>query len=164
MHGLIFSPGGKSDIYREILPQIQALVEDEPNLVANLANMASALKSAFDWLWVGFYLVEGNELVLGPFQGPPACTRIAYGRGVCGQSWARRQVMVVPDVNRHPDHIACSSLSQSEIAVPVYDRSGGVVAVLDADSETTGQFDRTDAQYLQELCALIGRLHFSGVR
>lgn len=150
----------KADIYQEILPQIEALIKDEPNLNANLANISAILKSTFNWFWIGFYLVDQNELVLGPFQGPPACTRIAYGRGVCGQSWAQKQILLVPDVNTHPNHIACSPLSQSEIVVPIFNASGNVAAVLDADSEYLNHFDQTDAGHLQALCTLISRRHF----
>lgn len=162
MHEITFSSSDKSEMYREILPQIEALIDGEPDLIANLANITAVLKSSFGWLWVGFYLVEQDGgLVLGPFQGPPACTRIAYGRGVCGQSLAQAQTMIVADVNQHPDHIACSSLSQSEIVVPVFGQGGKVAAVLDVDSETTGQFDQTDAEFLQKICLLIGSRHFS---
>lgn len=160
MHEIRFSSAAdKAQQYAELLPQLEALLSDEPNLTANLANTAALLKQAFGWLWVGFYLVDNEELVLGPFQGPVACTRIARGRGVCGQSWQQQATLVVPDVNAHPDHIACSSLSQSEIVVPLIDKRGEVFAVLDADADQKAVFDETDAAGLQQVCALIARLH-----
>ncbi|MDO4769366.1 MAG: GAF domain-containing protein [Brachymonas sp.] len=137
------------------------MIADESDLTANLANIAAVLKQAFGWLWVGFYLAapHGRELVLGPFQGPLACTRIPKGRGVCGQAWAAGQTVVVPDVNQHPDHIACSSLSQSEIVVPLFDKKQQCWGVLDADADQTNQFDAVDAQYLERLSELIGVRH-----
>lgn len=151
----------KAAIYQEILPQIECLIADESDLTANLANIAAVLKQAFGWLWVGFYLTEphGRELVLGPFQGPLACTRIPKGRGVCGQAWASGQTVVVPDVKQHPDHIACSSLSQSEIVVPLFDKKRQCWGVLDADADQTKQFDAVDAQYLERLAELICARH-----
>ncbi|MDO5638389.1 MAG: GAF domain-containing protein [Neisseria sp.] len=165
MHTLIINHTDKAAVYREILPQIESLIAGEPDLIANLANISAVLKAAFGWLWVGFYLTDSarRELVLGPFQGPLACTRIPYGRGVCGQAWAQGQTLVVEDVNAHPDHIACSSLSQSEIVVPIFDYQGQLIAVLDADADTTGQFDGVDAQYLGELATLIQRRHTEAV-
>jgi L-methionine (R)-S-oxide reductase len=142
--------GTKEEEYRSLLPQIKAVIEAEPDLIANLANVCACLKEQFGWLWVGFYFVKNNELVLGPFQGPLACTRISNGKGVCGTSWARKETLIVPDVNLFPGHIACSSLSVSEIVVPVI-RGGQVVAVLDADSELYDHFDETDKKYLEEL-------------
>ncbi|WP_274570867.1 GAF domain-containing protein [Neisseria leonii] len=159
MHELHISATGKTQQYAELLPQLAALLDGEPNLTANLANTAAVLKQTFGWLWVGFYLVEENELVLGPFQGPPACTRIAYGRGVCGQAWQQKTTLVVADVRVHPGHIACSPLSQSEIVVPIFDRYGHVFAVLDADAEQTAVFDEHDAAGLEQAAALISRLH-----
>lgn len=146
--------GTKKDQYQSLLPQIRGLLEGEPDLVANLANMVAALKEQFGWLWVGFYLVKADELVLGPFQGPVACTRIKKGRGVCGTSWAEAKTLIVPDVEKFPGHIACSSLSKSEIVVPVI-RQNKVVAVLDADSADYGCFDETDRYYLEKITALI---------
>src|SRR5215471_6272343 len=140
--------GNKTEQYESLLPQIKALIEGEPDLVANLANVVAALKVQFGWLWVGFYLVKGEELVLAPFQGPVACTRIRKGRGVCGTSWANAETLVVPDVEQFPGHIACSSLSKSEIVVPVI-RNNEVVDVLDVDSEALDQFDETDEKYLE---------------
>lgn len=146
--------GSKAEQYQSLLPQIQGLLEGEKDLVANLANVAAALKEQFGWLWVGFYLVKEDELVLGPFQGPVACTRIRKGRGVCGSSWAEARTLIVPDVEKFPGHIACSSSSRSEIVVPVI-RQGVVVAVLDADSAATDQYDSTDQEYLEKIIALI---------
>jgi L-methionine (R)-S-oxide reductase len=142
--------GNKIERYESIIPQIVALMEGEPDLIANLANVSAALKEQFGWLWVGFYLVKNNELVLGPFQGPVACTRIRKGRGVCGSSWEKAETLIVADVEAFPGHIACSSLSRSEIVVPVI-RNKQVVAVLDADSEHLDQFDKTDQQFLEKI-------------
>lgn len=146
---LQITQSNKEDRYRELLPQLQALIAGESNLIANLANVCAALKMTFDWLWVGFYLVDGNELVLGPFQGPIACTRIAYGKGVCGSAWAQQTTLVVPDVEQFPGHIACSSLSRSEIVVPIKNQSGQVIAVLDIDSANLAEFDKIDQNYLE---------------
>ncbi|HXH03031.1 MAG TPA: GAF domain-containing protein [Candidatus Competibacteraceae bacterium] len=145
----------KAECYRILLPQLEALIASESDWIANLANVAAALKAAFGWLWVGFYRVQEHELVLGPFQGPLACSRIGYGKGVCGTAWKERRTLVVPDVDAFPGHIACSSLSRSEIVVPVF--SGDrVVAVLDVDSERLAAFDEVDADYLEALAALLG--------
>ena len=160
MHELSLHSKDKTQRYEELLPQICSLINEESDLIANLANTAAVLKEAFCWFWVGSYLVKQEELVLGPFQGPLACTRIPYNRGVCGQSWAEKQTLVVPDVNAHPGHIACSSRSQSEIVVPVMDAAGKVVAVLDVDSENLAEFDSTDAHYLQNLVEIIAQQHF----
>jgi len=146
--------GDKTEQYHSLLPQIKGLLDGEPDLVANLANVAAALKEQFGWFWVGFYLVKQNELVLGPFQGPVACTRIQHGRGVCGSSWAQAKTLIVPDVEKFPGHIACSSLSRSEIVIPII-RNNEVVGVLDVDSEHLDHFDATDAKYLEEIIALI---------
>ena len=146
--------GSKEDQYQSLLPQIKGLLEGEPDLVANLANTVAALKEQFKWLWVGFYLVKDRELVLGPFQGPVACTRIKKGKGVCGASWAQAATLIVPDVEKFPGHIACSSLSKSEIVVPVI-RNGEVIAVLDVDSEENDQFDKTDQHFLEQIIQLI---------
>lgn len=146
--------GTKQEQYEALIPQINALVEDEPDLIANLANSVAALKEQFGWFWVGFYLVKNDELVLGPFQGPVACTRIKKGRGVCGASWAQKKTLIVPDVEKFPGHIACSSLSKSEIVVPVI-KNNEVVAVLDVDADTYDQFDETDKTYLEQIVALI---------
>ncbi len=151
---LIIAEGGKEEQYRQLLPQLKALMDGEPDLVANLANVSAALHQQFRWWWVGFYLVRDGELVLGPFQGPVACTRIRKGRGVCGSAWERAETILVPDVERFPGHIACSSLSRSEIVVPVI-RGGEVVAVLDVDSEHLDQFDDTDRQWLEAIVAAL---------
>ena len=158
MHTIRIASSDKTSVYREILPQIESLTNGEPCFTANLANIAAVLKEAFGWFWVGFYLVEraSNELVLGPFQGPVACTRIPYGRGVCGQAWAGGKAVVVEDVNRHPDHIACSSLSRSEIVVPLFS-DDRCIGVLDVDSEHLAQFDETDALYLGELAKILAK-------
>lgn len=151
---LITTAGTKEEQYATLFPQIEALVGHEQDLIANLANTAAALKAQFGWLWVGFYLVKEEELVLGPFQGPIACTRIRKGKGVCGTSWEKGETIVVPDVEQFPGHIACSSLSRSEIVVPLF-REGVVAAVLDVDSETPGSFDSTDKAWLERIAALI---------
>jgi L-methionine (R)-S-oxide reductase len=147
---LFIAKGDKEEMYRNVIPQILAIVEGETDLVANLANVSAALREQFGWWWVGFYLVKGDELVLGPFQGPVACTRIRKGRGVCGKSWEEARTLVVPDVEKFPGHIACSSASRSEIVVPVV-RNGIVFAVLDVDSEHLGHFDETDRRHLEDL-------------
>ena len=146
--------GNKAEQYQSLVPQIKALLEGEPDIIANMANVAAALKEQFGWLWVGFYVVKHNELVLAPFQGPVACTRIKKGRGVCGTSWAEAKTLIVPDVEKFPGHIACSSLSKSEIVVPVI-RNNEVVAVLDADSSIYDQFDTTDQEHLEAIVSLI---------
>ena len=146
--------GTKEEQYITLLPQIKALIEGEPDLIANLANICGALKEQFHWWWVGFYLVKKDELVLGPFQGPVACTRIKKGRGVCGSSWQQKQTLIVPDVEQFPGHIACSSASRSEIVVPLI-RNAEVQAVLDVDSEHLQHFDVTDQRYLEEILELI---------
>ena len=146
--------GTKEEQYQTLLPQIKGLLEGEPDLVANLANVTAALKEQFNWLWVGFYLVKHNELVLGPFQGPVACTRIKKGRGVCGKSWEDKKILIVPDVEKFPGHIACSSLSRSEIVIPIF-KNNEVTAILDVDSEALDHFDETDKKYLEEIVNLI---------
>lgn len=144
----------KEEQYRSLLPQMEGLLDGETDLIANLANIAAALKEQFKWFWVGFYLVKNNELVLGPFQGPVACTRIAKGRGVCGTAWDKAETLIVPDVEAFPGHIACSSLSRSEIVLPLFSH-GEVIGVLDVDSEELNTFDEVDAQYLQQVIQLI---------
>lgn len=151
---IIPQQASRKEIYQRLLPQIRSLVADEPNVTANLANIAAALREAFGFFWIGFYLVNGQELVLGPFQGPVACTRIAYGRGVCGRVWAEEKTVVVPDVNDFPGHIACSAASQSEIVVPIT-KDGQVVMVLDVDSDQRAAFSEVDEQYLGALALLI---------
>jgi L-methionine (R)-S-oxide reductase len=149
--------GSKAEIYQSLIPQIKALLEGEPDLVANLANISAALKEQFGWLWVGFYLVKPSsanasevELVLGPFQGPVACTRIKKGRGVCGTAWQNAATLIVPDVEKFPGHIACSSLSKSEIVVPLI-KNEEVIGVLDVDAAELNQFDETDKKYLEQI-------------
>ena len=157
---LQITQGTKEEIYQSLLPQIEAVLTGEPDLIANLANITAALKEQFGWLWVGFYLVkktvDGNEdeLVLGPFQGPIACTRIPKSRGVCGASWQQAQTLIVPDVEKFPGHIACSSLSKSEIVVPII-RNNSVVGVLDVDSELLNQFDEVDKVYLEMVVEMV---------
>ncbi|GHT61110.1 hypothetical protein AGMMS50239_11350 [Bacteroidia bacterium] len=136
--------------YENLLPQIKALIEPETDFIANLANIAAVLKSAFDFFWVGFYLVKEGELVLGPFQGPVACTRIAFGKGVCGTAWKERRTIIVPDVEQFPGHIACSSESKSEIVVPLF-HENQIIGVLDIDSNQLDTFDEVDAVYLEKL-------------
>ena len=181
MEQLILTSGSKEERYKEILPQIESIISAEEDLIANLANVAAVLKEAFDFFWVGFYIVRPlaqingeKELVLGPFQGPLACTRIKYGRGVCGTAWKEARTLVVPDVEKFPGHIACSSLSRSEIVVPIFGAdsckdnsldidisqagkysSANVVAVLDIDSKELAAFDDVDAKYLEELAKIL---------
>ena len=146
--------GTKEEQYQSIIPQLSSLLQGETDLIANLANMAAALKEQFNWFWVGFYLVKNEELVLGPFQGPVACTRIQKGKGVCGNSWEREETIVVPNVDEFPGHIACASASKSEIVVPFYQR-GKIAGVLDVDSEYLSHFDDVDSKYLNEIIKLI---------
>ena len=146
--------GTKEDQYQSLIPQIKALLEGENDLIANLANVSAALKEQFNFLWIGFYLVKNGELVLGPFQGPVACTRISKGKGVCGASWAQAKTIIVPDVEAFPGHIACSSSSRSEIVVPLT-KEGEVLGVLDVDSAELNEFDETDSKYLSEIIGLI---------
>lgn len=146
--------GRKEDQYQSLIPQINALLAGEDDLIANMANISAALKEQFGFLWVGFYLVKNEELVLGPFQGPVACTRIKLGKGVCGTSWEQSMAIIVPDVDKFPGHIACSSASRSEIVIPLI-RSGNVIAVLDVDSADLNTFDETDEKYLGEILNLI---------
>jgi GAF domain-containing protein len=151
---LKIASGAKSDQYSSLLPQIKALIEGETDAVSNLANIAAALKEQFGWLWVGFYLVKAGELVVGPFQGPVACTRIRKGKGVCGTAWQEARTLIVPDVEAFPGHIACSSLSRSEIVVPIF-HQGEVIGVLDADSIDLNSFDEEDRRWLEEMVKAI---------
>lgn len=155
---LFFSRIDKAGRYAELLPQLEALVQGESDLTANLANIAAALKEAFGFFWVGFYEVKAGMLVLGPFQGPLACTRIQLGKGVCGTAWAEKRTQLVPDVDTFPGHIACSSASRSEIVVPIFGKDGEVRLVLDVDSDQLNDFDADDQQYLEQLSALLTRL------
>jgi GAF domain-containing protein len=147
----------KREKYEELLPQLAALIEGETDETAVLANVSAALATEFDWWWTGFYLVRGGELLLGPFQGPVACYHIAYGRGVCGTAWKEERTVVVPDVEQFPGHIACSSLSRSEIVVPVRDQQGTIRGVLDIDSKNLSAFDDIDRQYLEQVVEIIAR-------
>lgn len=151
---LHISAGTKEEKYQILFPQIKAIVDGEEDLVANLANIAACLKFTFEWLWVGFYLVKKDELVLGPFQGPIACTRIKKGKGVCGTAWEKEETIIVADVENFPGHIACSSLSKSEIVVPLF-RNEECIGVLDVDSEALSAFDETDKKYLEKIVALL---------
>ncbi|MBR4307895.1 MAG: GAF domain-containing protein [Bacteroidaceae bacterium] len=151
---LIIQGETKQERYEALLPQIKAVIEDESDLIANMANVAAMLHETFGFWWTGFYRVVGEELVLGPFQGPMACTRIKKGRGVCGTAWQQEETQVVPDVDKFPGHIACSSLSRSEIVVPV--RQGeDIIAVLDIDSAELNTFDHTDRHYLEEIVSML---------
>lgn len=151
---LIIINGSKAEQYQSLIPQLKGLLEGETDLIANLANITGALKEQFNWFWVGFYLIKNNELVLGPFQGPVACTRIKKGKGVCGSSWENKETLIVPDVEKFPGHIACNSQSKSEIVIPVI-RNGEVLGVLDVDSNVFAQFDSTDQYYLEKIISLI---------
>jgi L-methionine (R)-S-oxide reductase len=156
---LLIAKGTKEERYQSLLPQVRGLLEGETDIIANLANICGALKEQFGWLWIGFYLVKNGELVLGPFQGPVACTRIKKGKGVCGASWAQEKVLIVPDVEKFPGHIACSSLSRSEIVLPLFDHNKQVTGVLDIDSKELDEFDSTDQEYLQQILDLIPNYH-----
>lgn len=151
---LIIQGDTKQERYEALLPQVKAVIEDEPDLIANMANVAAMLHETFSFWWTGFYRVEGEELVLGPFQGPMACTRIRKGRGVCGTAWLKEETQVVPDVDKFPGHIACSSASRSEIVVPVW-KGEEIIAVLDIDSAQLNTFDETDRQYLERIAEYI---------
>ena len=151
---LIIKGETKQERYEALLPQIEAVVEGESDLIANMANVAAMLHETFRFWWTGFYRVVGEELVLGPFQGPMACTRIRKGRGVCGTAWAKEETQVVPDVEKFPGHIACSSASRSEIVVPVR-KEGDIIAVLDIDSAQLATFDETDRHYLEQIVQLL---------
>ena len=149
MESLTISGNSKQEIYTSLLPQVEAVMDSSVDIIANMANMAAMLHETFGFWWTGFYRVIGNELILGPFQGPLACTRIAYGRGVCGTAWMERRTIVVPDVEQFPGHIACSSASRSEIVVPIF-QNDEVIAVLDIDSDRLATFDETDSAYLEK--------------
>ncbi|MGZ3903091.1 MAG: GAF domain-containing protein [Bacteroidia bacterium] len=149
----------KEEKYISLLPQLKALLEGESDETANLANVAAALKQTFGFFWVGFYLVKSDELVLGPFQGPVACTRIGLGKGVCGTSWKNAETIIVEDVDKFPGHIACSSASKSEIVVPLFNTEKKVVGVLDVDEDKYSMFDLTDKKYLEQVAELVTGLH-----
>jgi GAF domain-containing protein len=153
-HLHIPSSSSKEEKYKTLLPQLKGLLEGESDTIANLANVSAALKQTFGFFWVGFYIVKQDELVLGPFQGTIACTRIKYGKGVCGTAWKEKRTIVVEDVNQFPGHIACDAASQSEIVVPLFGRNE-VIAVLDVDSEHLNHFDETDAHYLRQIVELL---------
>jgi L-methionine (R)-S-oxide reductase len=141
--------------YHQLIPQLEALIEGETDIIANMGNVSAALKQVLGFFWIGFYLVKGEQLVLGPFQGPVACTRIHKGKGVCGQAWQSGETVVVPDVEKFPGHIACNAESKSEIVLPLKDEKGIVWAVLDVDSDKLDDFNSVDAQFLSDICALI---------
>ncbi len=145
----------KEEKYKSLLPQINALINGEDDIIANMANISAALKLGFNFFWVGFYIVKNNNLVLGPFQGPIACTRILKGKGVCGTSWEKKEIIIVDDVDSFPGHISCSSLSKSEIVIPIFDKQKSVVAVLDIDSESYNMFDDIDAHYLNKIVEIL---------
>ena len=145
----------KEELYQSIIPQIKSLVDGESDLTANMANVCAALKYGLNFFWVGFYLIKNNQLVLGPFQGPIACTRINLGKGVCGTSWQENRVIIVDDVDEFPGHIACSSLSKSEIVLPIYNSNKEIVGVLDVDSDVLSSFDKTDELYLTQIINLL---------
>jgi L-methionine (R)-S-oxide reductase len=151
---LNIAKGSKIEQYSSLIPQISALLSGESDQIANMANVCAALKEQFNFFWIGFYMVKNNELVLGPFQGPVACTRIQRGKGVCGSSWDQSQTLIVPDVESFPGHIACSSASKSEIVIPII-RMGSVIGVLDVDSVDLNSFDDADALYLSQILDLI---------
>ena len=152
---LVVAQGTKTDKYITLVAQVEALILGEPNVVANMANISSAIQMTFGYLWVGFYVVDQTELVLGPFQGPIACTRIGFGKGVCGTAWTQEKTIIVPNVNEFPGHIACSSASVSEIVVPVRDKSGKIIAVLDVDSIHENDFDEVDERFLSQIVDLL---------
>jgi len=152
---LPFEAHSKEEKYLNLLPQLTALMDGENDTLANQANFIAALKTTFKWWWVGFYFIKENELVLGPFQGPVACTRIKFGKGVCGTAWERREVIIVPDVHQFPGHIACSAESLSEIVIPFYNVNNEIIGVLDVDSELLNHFDEVDEKYLSQMLKLI---------
>ncbi len=151
---LVIVQGSKREQYESLLPQIQGLLDNEKDTIANFANVSAALKEQFEWLWVGFYLVKEDDLVLGPFQGPVACTRIKKGKGVCGTSWAEARTILVPDVDQFPGHIACSSISKSEIVLPLF-KNSEVYALLDVDSVNLDAFSEIDKEYLEKIVKMI---------
>ncbi len=157
MEQLNITANSKEAIYKELLPQLELMITEDYHFISNLANVSAALKTAFDFHWVGFYIVDENQLYLGPFQGPIACSMIPFARGVCGTAWKEKRTIIVPDVDKFPGHIACSSLSRSEIVVPLI-KNDEVIAILDIDSSELNSFDETDSYYLNLLCARICKL------
>ena len=155
---IINSTLSKDEQYEILLPQLHALLQGETDLIANLANISAALHQTFGWFWVGFYIVRNTELVLGPFQGTIACTRIKYGKGVCGTAWASQKSILIPNVSEFPGHIACSSLSVAEIVIPIFNRQDEVIAVMDVDSDKFDILDETDVIYLEKICGLISEI------
>ena len=155
---IIAQNASKKEKYDSLIPQIEALVEGEPDITANLANIMAALKQGMNFFWVGIYLVKNDELVLGPFQGPPACTRIKKGKGVCGYCWEKKEIVTVPDVDQFPGHIACSSASKSEIVLPVFNKNNEVIMIIDVDSDKLNDFDETDKLSLSVIAKMIERL------
>ncbi len=151
----------KIGLFEDLILECEALISKENWLISDYANVVAAIQGKFKFWWTGFYLVENNRLVLGPFQGPVACTQIAFGKGVCGHTWKQQSTTIVPDVHLFPGHIACSAVSQSEIVVPVFDSKQNVVAVLDIDSEHLNHFDEVDQKYLEQICSFITKIHFS---
>jgi L-methionine (R)-S-oxide reductase len=154
---IVTASTNKKEKYDTLIPQLESLINEEPDLIANLSNVAAALKQTLNFFWVGFYIVRDNQLVLGPFQGPIACTRINFGKGVCGTSWKEKRTIVVPNVDEFPGHIACSSASRSEIVLPAF-KNGEVFLVLDVDSDLLNDFDATDQQALEKITKLVERL------
>jgi len=152
---LIITASTKEEKYQQLIPQIKALVLGEEDAIANMANVCAALKFGLDFFWVGFYLVKNNQLVLGPFQGPVACTRINSGKGVCGTAWQKAKTIIVPDVEKFEGHIACSSLTKSEVVVPIINNNNSVIGVLDVDSDELKSFDEIDEKYLKEILNLL---------
>jgi len=155
---IITSSTDKAERYQVLLPQLETLVDGERDVIANLSNIAAALKQSFDFFWVGFYLVKDDQLVLGPFQGPIACTRINFGKGVCGTSWKEKKTILVPDVEAFPGHIACSSASKSEIVLPAFGKDGAVKLVLDVDSDKLNDFDETDQKALEKVMRIVEKI------
>ncbi len=155
----IHTTANREEVYRTLIPQMKALIEGEKNFIANVANTMAAIHQTFGFLWVGCYFVDGNELVLGPFQGPIACTRITKGNGVCGTAWLKNQTIIVPDVELFPGHIACSSLSKSEIVIPLQKKNGDAFGVLDIDSATLNDFNEVDQKYLEQIAVLLNQSH-----
>ncbi|MBI3510282.1 MAG: GAF domain-containing protein [Bacteroidetes bacterium] len=156
---LLITGNTREEKYNSLLPQLVALTEGENDLIANVSNVMGALKETFGFLWVGIYFVKEDQLVLGPFQGPVACTRIHKGRGVCGSAWEKKQTIIVEDVEKFPGHIACSSASRSEIVVPVFEKNKNVIAVLDVDSEQLNDFNNTDQRFLEQVAGLLSDFH-----